>query len=175
MSDFDKFFAFDGEALLNAARASVLGNVSKRKWSIPDCDVDDIIGETVTKAWKSRHSYDPAKGAFKTWVGKIALNCIWDYFRSRDSRKVVEFDCSRNYDLPTAKAPDSLMMEKERLDIVMNAADTLKGTYRDVIYLLSREMDTEEMTVILGFDSQKVHRQRFLARVALRSKLGCAV
>jgi len=39
-------------------------------------DREDIVGNTMVKACRSLHRYDPDKGKLSTWVSKIAVNCV---------------------------------------------------------------------------------------------------
>lgn len=41
-------------------------------------DIEDIVGNTILKAGRYMDKYDPAKGAFSTWVSRIAANCVKD-------------------------------------------------------------------------------------------------
>ena len=39
-------------------------------------ETDDIVSDVVLRMWRARNSYDPAKGAFSTWVGTITRNVV---------------------------------------------------------------------------------------------------
>lgn len=41
-------------------------------------DIEDIVGNTIMKVGRSMDAYDPERGAFSTWVGRIAANCVKD-------------------------------------------------------------------------------------------------
>jgi DNA-directed RNA polymerase specialized sigma24 family protein len=42
-----------------------------RAWALAD-SADDLAGEIAERALRYFHSFDPAKGAFSTWVGHVA-------------------------------------------------------------------------------------------------------
>lgn len=41
-------------------------------------DIQDMVQDTLLKAWRSIDSYDPTKGKMSTWVSRIAINCVKD-------------------------------------------------------------------------------------------------
>lgn len=53
-----------------------------------DTSVDDLAQEIAAVAWKRRHSYDPSKAKFATWVVMQGQSKIKDECRA-DKRRVV--------------------------------------------------------------------------------------
>lgn len=41
-------------------------------------DIEDMVGDVCMKAWRSLDSYNPEKANLKTWVTRIAFNCLKD-------------------------------------------------------------------------------------------------
>jgi RNA polymerase sigma factor (sigma-70 family) len=37
-------------------------------------DAEDVLQEVFTSVWKSRHTFDPAKGKVSTWLHRITVN-----------------------------------------------------------------------------------------------------
>ncbi len=51
-------------------------------------DTEDVVSETILKAWKARESYSPRHGiAMKSWVFQIAHHAAIDYKRSLKSKR----------------------------------------------------------------------------------------
>lgn len=56
-------------------------------------ETEDMVSDAVLRMWKARDSYDPAKGAFSTWVGTIARNVVKSAARAKCCRE----DISRKF------------------------------------------------------------------------------
>ena len=52
-------------------------------------DIEDMVQDTLLKAWRSIDSYDPTKGKMSTWVSRIAINCIKDAIDYRVKRIAI--------------------------------------------------------------------------------------
>ncbi len=46
-------------------------------------EAEDVTADIFSRAWASRRSYDPAKGAPSTWLWAIARNAVTDRLRQR--------------------------------------------------------------------------------------------
>jgi RNA polymerase sigma factor (sigma-70 family) len=53
-------------------------------------DIDDILQKAYLRAWKRRKSYDPQKGSFHNWYGKIARNTAIDHYSLRRRESSME-------------------------------------------------------------------------------------
>ena len=84
----------DGELLMNLSRNAVIGIVFKKNstYYFSECELEDIISDTYTKAWGGLDSYNPAKGALSTWVNKIAHNLIKDHCERNEHYNSVPYD-----------------------------------------------------------------------------------
>jgi RNA polymerase sigma factor (sigma-70 family) len=47
---------------------------------------EDLTAEIFERAYRFRHTYEPTRGAFSTWVGQIAQNWVTNYFKSHHYR-----------------------------------------------------------------------------------------
>jgi RNA polymerase sigma-70 factor (ECF subfamily) len=50
---------------------------------------EDITAEVFERAWKNRHTYDPAQGSVKKWLFQIARYRVIDEHRQRGRRPVI--------------------------------------------------------------------------------------
>ncbi len=46
-------------------------------------EAEDVTADIFSRAWASRRSYDPTKGALSTWLWTIARNVVTDRLRRR--------------------------------------------------------------------------------------------
>jgi len=63
----------------------IYGYVLKRIGNVEDAE--DITSVVFEKVIANLDSYDSRKASFSTWIYKIAINCITDYYRSRGRKK----------------------------------------------------------------------------------------
>lgn len=84
----------DGIVLMELSRKTVFCIVfcKNSPFYFGEWELEDIISETYTKAWGSRDSYNPAKGALSTWVNTIAYNIIADHSNRNRKYKYVPYD-----------------------------------------------------------------------------------
>lgn len=47
----------------------------------------DVLQESFIKIWKNSHTYDPSKGAFFTWISRIAKNTALNYIKLKSEKK----------------------------------------------------------------------------------------
>ena len=168
MSKSGKHFVFDADAALKAANLAVIGLSSSWRFKLQESDRNEIVAETVAKAWSHRDSYDPGKASFQTWVGRIARNTLLDHVRKSKPREDATV---RADDRQMAKAPDTIMMEDEGLDKVLKAVSKLPESYRQVITLLSEGKGPREIAETLGCSQNAATIRCCRARKALREIL----
>ena len=79
-------------------------NYLRYRVDVPE-DAEDLIGIVFEKAYTHRDRFDAAKGAFSTWLFRIAHNELANYYRSRERRLAWETIVEMPEDLVT---PESL-------------------------------------------------------------------
>ena len=54
-------------------------------------EAEDILQDVFVTVWKSRHSFDPARGKLTTWLHRITVNqCISRYRRNQTTPLSLE-------------------------------------------------------------------------------------
>lgn len=51
-----------------------------KQMNVPASDLDDLVQNVLLKLWKSIASYDSGKARFRTWLGVVVRNAVYDHF-----------------------------------------------------------------------------------------------
>ena len=104
---------------------------------------EDLAQEAFSRVFARRKHYEPS-GRFSTWLWRIAVNLCYDELRRRQRRSESSLDdmCGEAIaalEAFVAPAPDRLMVEQERGEMVRQALMRLSETYRTVLVLRQYE------------------------------------
>lgn len=81
---------------------------------------EDLLQDLLMGASKSIDSYDPAKGAYSTWVVARARGEILNHLRANRRSKALQFDCDQLTDERLAGIVDRL--EQNQIKVAVRAA-----------------------------------------------------
>ena len=118
---------------------------------------EDLAQETFVRVFARRKDYQ-AEGKFSTWLWRIALNLCYDELRRRQRRE-KNFYAGEGGEPPDAleaftvvdSAPDDLLADRERSELVKRALDELPEIYRTVLVLRHYEdLKFREIAEVLG-------------------------
>lgn len=106
------------EELCDLYIPKIYGYVLKRVGKVPEAE--DITSTVFEKVLVNLRSFDGNKASFSTWIYRIAMNCITDYYRVRGRKKELSIE-----DDPSSRAltADSGL---ERLDTYMVLVEMLR-------------------------------------------------
>lgn len=121
-------------------------------------DAEDLISVVFEKAYTHQAKFDPAKGAFSTWLFQIAHNTLANFYRTRKRRSAWEAGGELPGDLVTPEAsPESQVIQKETISELLQGLEQLKERDQEVISLkfagrlsnkeIGQIMDLKEKTV----------------------------
>ncbi len=120
-------------------------------------DAEDLIGRVFEKAYKHRARYDPQKGAFSTWLFRIAHNELANYYRSRERRAKWQSEAEVPDDLEIEASPEAHLIEQETIARLLQGLEQLSERDQEVIGLkfgsrlsnkeIGQIMDLKEKTV----------------------------
>lgn len=95
----------------------------------------DLLQEAFTRVWIAAHTFDPKRGAFKSWLFRIALNMT----RNEMSKKQYNFyfvDIEEHpFRSPDAEQPEKKWEESQLRDRIAHAIGKLKPFLREVIIM----------------------------------------
>jgi RNA polymerase sigma-70 factor (ECF subfamily) len=147
-------------------------------------DAEDLVQETLMRAWRAADRYDPARASLRTWLYRIATNACLTALRSRTSRPLPSGIGERFDDpdaafapglevawlvpLPTDPAADTV--ERSRLRLALVAALQLLPARQRAALILREALDVPaaEVADALGMTTAAVNSalQRARARLA---------
>lgn len=152
-------------------------------------DAEDLTQDVFIKLYRSLGSFDPAKGAFQTWITTLTRNLLVDHFRrTRQDRATDSLDVtySEDGDGPTraeqladtrASQHDSFAQRQMRARI-QDALKQISPELREAVILRDlQDMDYKEIAQVLrvpeGTVKSRISRGRGeLARILQREGLG---
>ena len=98
---------------------------------------EDLEQEVYTKIWKNSDKYEE-KGVLNAWIRTISANLSKDYLKSSQKKlsdnttndeTVMEFVADKK------ETPESIMLRRERQQMISEAINKLKPKLREVIML----------------------------------------
>jgi RNA polymerase sigma-70 factor (ECF subfamily) len=139
-------------------------------------DAEDLISIVFEKAFTHRSQYDPAKGAFSTWLFRIAHNELSNFYRSRERQARWVADTELPGDIVFEASPEAQMIEQEAVAQVLQSLDKLNDRDQEVISLkfgsrlsnreIGEIMDLKEKTVSVVLLRAMRRLQKYVNEVA---------
>lgn len=94
------------------------------RMNVSTSDFDDLVQNVLVKLWKSIASYDPDKARFRTWLGVVVRNAVYDQFaETQRRRKLVENESEALHRLEKGPASEiEQLIEQEWAEYVSSLA-----------------------------------------------------
>ncbi len=168
MSDVD-IDADTFDAVFEAHFRSIHRFLSRR---VGSALADDLAAETFAAAYRGRASFDPARGAVRSWLFGIATNLLRAHWRQEQHLLALEARLSTARDRP---APDASEVVFSSLIAPRLAAalGMLTGDQREVLLLHAwAELSNEEIASALNVPAGTIRSRLSRARADLRAALG---
>ncbi|HTL02973.1 MAG TPA: sigma-70 family RNA polymerase sigma factor [Vicinamibacterales bacterium] len=149
-------------------------------------DAEDLTQDVFIKVYRSLESWEPAKGAFATWLTTMTRNLLVDHFRrSKLDRMSDSLDTSASEDedirpisdqiADTGLTPDEKVLGLEKAQMVQAALQKLSPELRETVILRDlQDMDYKDIAQVLkvpeGTVKSRINRGRTeLARLLSRT------
>lgn len=100
-------------------------------------DNEDIEQEVYIKIWKNSEKYQE-KGTFKSWVNTIAKNASKDFLKSasfKNSQNSTSDELALTNIKDSKSSPEDKIIARERQKQIINAVESLKPKFKEVIML----------------------------------------
>lgn len=140
----------------------------------PKKDSQDLEQEVYIKIWKNLSSYQD-EGKIWSWLKRITVNTCKDHLRSKYYNQEIktDYDDSNFLVLKDKKiSPEKKMIMNERHKIIINAVESLKPKFKEVIILYDlKELSYEEISKKLKCPVGTVKSRLFNARKQLQVDL----
>jgi len=147
-----------------APHLAVLTALAARQ--VPPSDADDVVQETLVRAWRRRATFRPERGTARAWLVAILLDRARRH-RTR-TRPVELIDLPPDHD-PTPDLPQALMIGHLDLE---RAIAALPQRQREVIWLhYLADLPVAEIATVLGVSTGSVKTHLHIGRKAIRVHL----
>lgn len=119
---------------------------------------DDIVSDTFLKAFKSLSSFDSKKASFSTWLSRIAMRTLTDYYRWQGHRQGnVEWDDVLSPAAPEHEEPEKQYLAAEGRKDLLLALDKLSERERQIIEMkFWGDMSNKEIAETLELSASNV-------------------
>jgi RNA polymerase sigma-70 factor (ECF subfamily) len=128
---------------------------------------EDVVQETLLRAWRHREALDEDRGPLRPWLFTVAHHVAIDAFRARAARPTEVGDAV----LATVPAADDIDARLDRL-VISDAMHSLSPEHRAVIVeTYYRGRSVAEAAAVLGVPAGTVKSRTFYALRALKLAL----
>ncbi len=137
-------------------------------------EAEDILQEVFVSVWKWRHTFDPEKGEFITWLHRITVNeCSKRHKKRRIAFLSLEEEENKGYKPENpSELPEEIMISKEEYERLMRALSSLDTKHRSVLVLrFFNELSYGEIAQIAGVSLGTVKSRIHYALKTLREQL----
>lgn len=111
-------------------------------WHTNNSVVDELVQDVFMKAWKGLPHFKKEANP-KTWIYKITMNVVYDYYRSKTNEAVK--------DSFVAESCDKASNDSELRDLIEKALSSLNIEQREVFVLYYKmEYSLEEISKLLN-------------------------
>jgi len=123
----------------------------------------DVMQEVFVSVWKSRHTFNPEKGKFTTWLHRITVNrCSKRHGQEQPSFLSLEQAENKGLELPGGDVPAEAVITREEYAHLMKALAALDTKHRSVVVLrYFNELSCEEIAraaeIPLGTVKSRLH------------------
>ncbi len=139
-------------------------------------DAEDVLQEVFFAVWKSRCTFNPAKGKLTTWLYRITINQCADRKRRKQVATLsTEETKDDGFDLPeirSSELPEELSMSRLEYERAIKAVNSLGEKHRPVLILrYFNDLSYNEIAQVMGIPLGTVKSRLNEALRTLRGQL----
>lgn len=110
-------------------------------------EADDVLQEVFVSVWKSRGTFNPAKGKVTTWLHRITVNKCLEMNR----KPKVKTTPLEDVDPPALDITDEVLVSRQQYEKLLEAMKTLDQKHRAVLVLrYFNDLSYEEIAGTVG-------------------------
>ncbi|SFT79292.1 RNA polymerase sigma-70 factor, ECF subfamily [Selenomonas sp. GACV-9] len=133
---------------------------------------DELVESAFLRMYEHLSQYDPEKGAFSTWLFRIAKNVVSSHFASKAVTMQAPWDDAFDPAAPAEENPEKQALSKERQEELHEAIMQLPERQRQILEMTYwLEMKSNEIAAQLGMAPSSVRVALKQARERLRELL----
>ena len=122
---------------------------------------DELVSDTFIRMYRHLNQYEPQRGAFSTWLFRIAQNVISKYYGRKEHDVLAPWDDNFDFAAPEHENPEKQALTKERSEELRIAMGKLKERDRRIL----------EMTYWLNMKSNEIGEALGMAPSSVRVAL----
>lgn len=171
---------FPTREVYDIARRSVEVCARSKGWYLRAIEIDDVIQDTVIKAFQYWNTFNPERAQLKTWVSRIAVQRLSDAlkkekgltpleYHSKEGDSYIRFD--RTYDV--GYEADRGLESYETMESISEAINSIPGNQKRILELsLDEDLKPRQMAERVGCSADAAAVLLCRARKAVRKRLG---
>jgi RNA polymerase sigma-70 factor (ECF subfamily) len=137
-------------------------------------EAEDLTSEILERALKYLASYDARKGAFSTWLFRIAHNTYVNYVKRQQRRAPYQLDFNEGVEDLVADEPDpeQVLVQREAKIHLLGCLNTLPTRQQEILTLrFAGQLTNREIASVLKMNERTVSVYILRALRKLRQQL----
>ncbi len=134
---------------------------------------DEAVSRTFLNMYAHLSEYDESRGAFSTWLYRIAVNELRMIFREKERSLSTDWDENFDPPAPEQESPEARFLKRERDEALHEALKKLPEREQKILTMTYwLEMSAGEIAEELGMTTEAVWASLSRSRKTLKKYLG---
>jgi len=136
-------------------------------------DAEDLANTVFERAYKYRHQFDETKGAFSTWLFRIARTTLANHYRSRKRRStwLAETEPPPDLTAPDSSPEDHLIQQEAIIQLLQGLAHLSERDQEIISLKFAGKLSNKEIGAVIDMKEKTVSVALLRAMRRLRQQL----